>query len=200
MKIIKIWNENPSERQICEICDNLEKGELIICPTDTVYGIMCDIFNSKAIERICRLKRINAEKTNLSIICNDISMAAEYSRIDNRIFRLIKDNTPGAFTFLLRTNSHIPRAFKGRRIVGIRIPDNNICREITGHLGHPVMTTSIEFEDADQAVSPGLIVEKYEAAVETMIVGEDGKTGFSTIIDCSGTEPKIIREGLGKID
>jgi len=200
MKIIKIWNENPSVHQLCEICNNLENGELIICPTDTAYGIMCDIFNSKAIERICRLKRINPEKTNLSIICNDISMAAEYSKIDNRMFRLIKDNTPGAFTFLLRTNSRLPRAFKGRKIVGIRIPDNNICREITGRLGHPVMTTSIEFEDTDQAVSPGLIADKYESAVETMIVGEDGKTEFSTIIDCSGTEPEIIREGLGKID
>ena len=200
MKTIKIWNENPSEKQIVEICDDLRKGSIMICPTDTVYGIMCDAMNVKAVERICNLKRINPAKTNLSIICDSISMASEYSKIDNRIFRLIKENTPGAFTFLLPANSRLPRAFRGRKNVGVRIPDNNICRRISESLEGPLLTTSIEFDDEDHAVNPDLIYENYNALADLMVEGNEGKAEFSTIVDCTGDEPEIIRNGLGKIE
>ncbi|MDE5975958.1 MAG: threonylcarbamoyl-AMP synthase [Muribaculaceae bacterium] len=197
MKIIKIWNDNPSEKQIDEICDLLKSGEIGIFPTDTLYGIVCDALNPKAIERVCRLKGINPDKTNLSIICSDISMASEYARYDNDSFRLLRDNTPGAFTFLFKSASSLPKAFKGRKTVGVRIPDNNLCRLVVERLGHPVMTTSITFDSDDYAVNPELIAESYENRVDFMVEGEEGGTMASTIIDCTGTSPEIIREGKG---
>lgn len=200
MKTIKIWNDSPSERQLDEIAENLEEGKLMIFPTDTLYAIGCDALNVKAIDRICGLKGINPEKSNLSIICSDISMAAEYCRIEDAGYRLLKDYTPGPFTFLFRASSKLPRAFKGRKIVGIRIPDSVTDREIAARLGHPVLTTSIEFEDEDYAVNPGLIAESYEGKTEFMVEGDEGSTEVSTIIDCTGNEPIIIRDGKGKID
>ncbi|MDE5875203.1 MAG: threonylcarbamoyl-AMP synthase [Muribaculaceae bacterium] len=197
MKIIKIWNDNPSEKQIDEICDLLKSGEIGIFPTDRLYGIVCDALNPKAIERVCRLKGINPDKTNLSIICSDISMASEYARYDNDSFRLLRDNTPGAFTFLFKSASSLPKAFKGRKTVGVRIPDNNLCRLVVERLGHPVMTTSITFDSDDYAVNPELIAESYENRVDFMVEGEEGGTMASTIIDCTGTSPEIIREGKG---
>lgn len=197
MKTIKIWNDTPSSKQLDEICGALENGEIIVLPTDTLYGIACDALNPKAIERICRLKGINPEKTNLSIICSDISMAAEYARFDNYAFRLLKDYTPGPFTFLFKSASSLPRAFKGRKIVGVRIPDNNLCREIASRLGHPLLTTSIEFEDDDYARNPELIAESHEGKADLMIEGDEGDTVPSTIVDCTGNEPIIVREGKG---
>lgn len=197
MKTIKIWNDTPSSKQLDEICGALENGEIIVLPTDTLYGIACDALNPKAIERICRLKGINPEKTNLSIICSDISMAAEYARFDNYAFRLLKDYTPGPFTFLFKSASSLPRAFKGRKIVGVRIPDNNLCREIASRLGHPLLTTSIEFEDDDYARNPELIAESHEGKADLMIEGDEGDTVPSTIVDCTGNEPIIVREGRG---
>lgn len=195
MKTIKIWNDNPSDRQLTEICSELEDGNIIILPTDTLYAIACDALNTKAIDRICRLKGINPEKTNLSIICSDISMAAEYARIDNKSYRLLKANTPGPFTFLFKAASTLPKAFKGRKTVGIRIPDNRLDRELAAQLGHPLMTTSIEYADTDHAVSPGLIAETYAGRIDTFIEGGDGGTVPSAIIDCTEAEPIIVREG-----
>lgn len=197
MKIIKIWNDSPSDRQLSEICRDLEMGATMIMPTDTLYGICCDALNVKAIDKICRLKGLNPEKTNLSIICSDISMAAEYSRIENSGFQLLKENTPGPFTFLFKSASTLPKAFKGRKTVGIRIPDNNTARLIAERLGRPLLTTSIEFEDEDYAVNPELISEAYHDKVEIFIEGENGDTVPSTIIDCTGSSPEIIREGKG---
>lgn len=199
MKIIKIWNDSPSDRQLSEICRDLEMGATMIMPTDTLYGICCDALNVKAIDKICRLKGLNPEKTNLSIICSDISMAAEYSRIENRGFQLLKENTPGPFTFLFKSASTLPKAFKGRKTVGIRIPDNNTARLIAERLGRPLLTTSIEFEDEDYAVNPELISEAYNDKVEIFIEGENGDTVPSTIIDCTGSSPEIIREGKGEL-
>ena len=199
MKIIKIWNDSPSDRQLSEICRDLEMGATMIMPTDTLYGICCDALNVKAIDKICRLKGLNPEKTNLSIICPDISMAAEYSRIENSGFQLLKENTPGPFTFLFKSASTLPKAFKGRKTVGIRIPDNNTARLIAERLGRPLLTTSIEFEDEDYAVNPELISEAYNDKVEIFIEGENGDTVPSTIIDCTGSSPEIIREGKGEL-
>ncbi len=199
MKTIKIWNDDPSDRQLDEICNFLREGEIMIIPTDTLYGIACDALNPKAIDKLCRLKGINPEKTNLSVICADISMAAEYARFDNAHYRLLRDNTPGAFTFLFKAAPTLPKAFKGRKVVGIRIPDNNLCRKIAERLGHPLLTTSIEFDDDDYAINPSLISEAYNDKVDLFIEGEDGDTVASTIIDCTGGEPEVIREGKGEL-
>lgn len=199
MKTIKIWNDDPSDRQLDEICNFLREGEIMIIPTDTLYGIACDALNPKTIDKLCRLKGINPEKTNLSVICADISMAAEYARFDNTHYRLLRDNTPGAFTFLFKAAPTLPKAFKGRKVVGIRIPDNNLCRKIAERLGHPLLTTSIEFDDDDYAINPSLISEAYNDKVDLFIEGEDGDTVASTIIDCTGGEPEVIREGKGEL-
>ncbi|MBD5270607.1 MAG: threonylcarbamoyl-AMP synthase [Bacteroides sp.] len=199
MNTIKIWDDDPSPRQLDEICAFLRDGQIAIIPTDTIYGIVCDALEPKAIERICRLKGINPDKTNLSIICSDISMAAEYARIENSAFRMMKNNTPGPFTFLLKSASSLPKAFKGRKVVGVRIPDCNTARLICERLGHPLLTTSIEFEDSDYAISPSLIEEAYEGRVDLMVEGADGATEGSMIVDCTGREPEIIREGKGKL-
>ena len=135
MKIIKVWNDNPSDRQLQEIVNELEMGSIMIYPTDTLYAIGCDALNVKAIDRICKLKGINPDKTNLSIICSDLSQVSEYARYDNQSFRLLKDNTPGPFTFLLKSTSSLPKAFKGRKIVGVRIPDCATIRAIVDLLG-----------------------------------------------------------------
>ena len=200
MKTIKIWNDSPSERQLSEIARDLEMGQIMVFPTDTLYAIGCDALNVKAIDRICALKRINPEKSNLSIICSDISMAAEYCRIENFGYKLLKECTPGPYTFLFRASSSLPKAFKGRKVVGIRIPDNKTDREIAARLGHPILTTSIQFEDDDYAINTGLIAENYDDKVDFFIEGNDGSTEYSTIIDCTGNHPEIIREGKGEIN
>ena len=197
---MRIWNDEASERQLSEICRDLEAGQTMILPTDTLYAIACDALNAKAIDKICRLKGINPEKTNLSIICSDISMAAEYARFDNYAFRLLRDNTPGPFTFLFKSASTLPKAFKGRKVVGVRIPDSKICRDIVERLGHPILSTSIEYSDSDYAINPELIAEAYHDKVDFFIEGADGDMEPSTIVDCTGSEPVITREGKGLLE
>lgn len=199
MKIVKIWNDSPSDRQLTEIVRDLELGNIMIYPTDTLYAIGCDALNVKAIERICKMKGINPDKTNLSIICSDISQVSEYARYDNKSFRLLKDNTPGAFTFLFKSSPSLPKAFKGRKVVGVRIPENNTIIEIVKRLGHPILTTSIEYVDEDYATNVELITETYYNKVDMVIDGGNGNIELSTIIDCTGDEPEIIREGKGII-
>ena len=199
MKNIKIWNDDPSEKQLNEICQVLKEGELIILPTDTLYAIACDALNPKAIERLCALKGINPNKTNLSIICSDISMASEYTRFDNYAFKLLRDNTPGPFTFLFKAASSLPRVFKGRKTVGVRIPENKLCRKLAKNLGNPLLSTSIKYEDDDYAKNPELIKEAYEGKVDLIVEGEEGGTIPSTIVDCTGAEPEIIRMGKGEL-
>ncbi len=200
MKRIKIWNEEVSSRQLDDICASLEAGETMVMPTDTLYAIACDALCPKAIEKICRLKGINPEKTNLSIICADISMAAEYARFDNYAFKLLKECTPGPFTFIFKSASKLPKAFKGRKLVGVRIPGNRLCRDIAERLGHPLLTTSIEYADPDYARDPELIAEAYDGKADLMLLGEEGDTTPSTIIDCTGTSPEIVRQGKGRIN
>lgn len=199
MNTIKIWNARASERQLHDISQRLKEGELAVIPTDTMYAVVGDALNMRAVDRLCRIKGINPDKTNLSIICSDISMASEYSRIDNSGFRLMKQHCPGPFTFLFKAASTLPRAFKGRKVVGVRIPDHEFARQLAETLGNPIITTSIEYEDEDHAVSPGLIAETYENKVEMMVEGDDGTTDVSTIVDCTGDQPEIVRQGVGEL-
>lgn len=199
MNTIKIWNGSASPNQLRDISIRLKEGELAIIPTDTMYAIVGDALNMRSVERLCRLKGINPEKTNLSVICSDISMASEYSRIENYIFRMMKQNCPGPFTFLLKAASTLPKAFKGRKVVGIRIPDYEFDRQLAEYLGNPLITTTIEYEDEDYAVNQDLIAEAYYNKVEIMVDGGEGSTGLSTVVDCTAAEPEVIRQGIGEL-
>ena len=200
MDTIKIWSDNPSDSQLAEIVSVLKGGGVIIYPTDTVYALGCDALNPKAVEAICRIKGLNPAKNNLSIVCADISQAAEYARIDNAVYKLMKENTPGPVTFLLKALNSLPKAFKGRKIVGVRIPDCQTARAIVQKLEQPLLTTSIALDDDDYSQNPELIAEAYEGRAELMVDGGEGQTELSTIVDCTGREPEIIREGKGHIE
>lgn len=199
MKTIKIWNDNPSGKQLDEICAALEDGGVVLMPTDTLYALTCDALNPKAIDRLCCIKGMDPDKTDLSIICRDISMASEYARIEDEGFSIMRDYMPGPFTILCKAAKTLPKAFKGRKTVGIRIPDAQLCRLVADRLGHPLLTTSIRYEDEDHAVSPGLIAESYEGQADLMVEGEEGGTVPSTIIDCTGPDCEIVRQGKGKL-
>lgn len=200
MKSIKIWNDSPSEKQAEQIAGFLKAGEIWIMPTDSLYGIMCDALDPKAVKEVCDLKGINPDKNNLSIICPDISMASEYARIGNRTFELMRDNTPGPFTFICKAQSNLPKEFKKRKTVGIRIPDCATPREVAAKLGHPLLTTSIEFEDDDYARNPELIMEAYDNKVDGIVLGEEGLSEATTIIDCIDDTPAIERQGIGEME
>lgn len=195
METLKIYNDNIAENQVEQTVATLREGGLVVIPTDTLYAVACDALNPKAIEKVCRLKGINPEKTNLSILCDDISMVSDYAKFDNYAFKLMKDNTPGPFTFLFRAASSLPRAFKGRKVVGIRIPANEAVRKIVEAMGNPLLSTSITFKDDDYGINPDLIEEEYADKADLMIKGEDGKLQPSAIIDCTDRNPEIIREG-----
>lgn len=199
MKTIKIWNDSPSDKQLEEIASRLRAGEIMVYPTDTIYAIGCNALDVKAVERICRIKGINPEKTNLSVICDSISTAAKYARIDNAHFMMLRNNTPGAFTFLFRAASTLPKAFKNRKTVGIRIPDKYTARKIVEYCDFPLLSTSVEFDDTDYTINPELIAEEAEGIVDFCIDGGEGGTEESTIISCLESEPEIIREGKGEL-
>ncbi|MDE6231147.1 MAG: threonylcarbamoyl-AMP synthase [Muribaculaceae bacterium] len=200
MRRIKIWNDSPSESQVREAADVIEKGGILIIPTDTMYALACDALNSKAIDRLCKAKGINPEKQPLSIICSDISMASEYARIQDDTFTLMRGNLPGPFTFLLKATSSLPKAFKGRKTVGIRVPDNNFTRRLADYLGHPLLSTSIPYaNDSDYAINPDLIAEYNETRADLMVEAEEGSTEVSAIIDCTGEEPVVVREGIRQL-
>lgn len=195
METLKIYNNNIADNQIQQTIDVLKGGGIVLIPTDTLYAVACDALNPKAIEKVCKMKGINPEKTNLSILCSDISMVSDYTKFDNYAFKMMKDNTPGPFTFLFRASSSLPKAFKGRKTVGIRIPDNEAVRKLVEVLGNPLLSTSIIYEDEDYGVNPDLIEEAHEDKVDLMIKGEDGKLIPSAIVDCTGGSPEIVREG-----
>lgn len=202
--LLRIHPETPSQRQIEKVVECLYDGGVIIYPTDTVYGLGCDIFKSKAIERVARIKEVKPEKANFSFICHDMSQITEFTKpIDNNLFKLIKRVLPGPYTFILNANSTVPKYIQSRKkTVGIRIPDHNIPLEIVRHLGHPIMTTSIHDEDdlIEYTTDPELIYEKYRDLVDIVIDGGYGGNTASTILDCTGNEIEIIREGLGPVD
>ncbi|MCY1719745.1 L-threonylcarbamoyladenylate synthase [Prolixibacteraceae bacterium Z1-6] len=202
--LVRLYNENPNPREIRLITDVLRSGGLIIYPTDTVYGLGCDITNQKAVEKVARWKGVNIEKNNFSFICSDFSHLSDYTRpIPSNIFKLIKKNLPGPFTFILEANNNVPKYFKGKKkTVGIRIPDNNIIREIVTELGNPIVSTSIHDEDEilEYTTDPELIYEKYKDVVDVVIDGGFGELIPSTIVDCTQYEPEVIREGKGELE
>lgn len=200
MNKIKIWNNKASDNQLNQISDILNDGGIGIIPTDTIYAIVGDALNVKVVERICGIKKINPEKQNLSILCNNISMASDYCRIDNKGFKLLKENTPGPFTFLFPSISSLPRAFRGRKTVGIRIPDNDFDISLVSVFNRPLITTSVEFKDDDYAINPDLIYEAYENSIEFFVEGDDGSTDPSTILDCTKFPPEVIRQGKGILE
>lgn len=195
METLKIYNNKIADNQVDVIVKNLKEGNVIIFPTDTLYAIACDALNPKAIERVCKIKGINPEKTNLSILCADIAMASDYAKFSNKDFKLMKDHTPGPFTFLFRAASSLPKAFKGRKIVGIRIPDYDPVIKIIENLGNPLLSTSIPYKEDDYGINPDLIEEEFENKADLIIKGEDGKLTPSAIMDCTGDTPELLREG-----
>ena len=199
MKVLQIIEDNINVRHIEEIASVLRDGGIIVYPTDTVYAIGCDALNNQAIERICAIKEMKSAKTNLSIICADISEVSQYAKFDNTQFRLMKSNLPGPFTFIFPAMSKLPKAFKGRRTVGIRIPDNEIALSIVRALGRPILTTSVPGEDEDYRCEPGLIAEAFDNTVDIVIDAGRGSMIPSTVVDCTGSEPEVTRQGRGEL-
>ena len=199
--LIKIYPENPNLKDVGKVVSILQEGGLVIYPTDTIYAIGCDALDIRAVERICRLKGVNPEKSNLSIICYDLSGISEYAKVNNSIFKLIRDYLPGPYTFILPTSNGLPKLFKKRKEVGIRMPNNPVIREICRELGHPMLSMSVHY-DADEpeyTTDPELIYEKYEGQVDIVIDGGFGGLEGSTVVDCT-TEPfEIVRQGKGAI-
>ena len=199
---LKIYPENPNFKEIEKVVNVLRDGGLVIYPTDTIYAIGCDALNVRAVEMICKMKNINPQKSNLSIICYDLSNLSEYAKVSNAAFKLMRKNLPGAFTFILPTSSELPKIYKNRKEVGIRVPDNNIIRQLVKELGNPILTTTIHDEDDDileYATDPELIFEKYEKLVDVVIDGGYGGLIPSTVIDCTTDEFEIVRQGKGEL-
>ena len=199
--LIKIHPENPGPRQIKTVVECFYDGGIIIYPTDTVYGLGCDIYKSKAVEKIAFIKGIKKEKANFSFICHNLSQLSDYTKpIGNEIYKLMKASLPGPFTFILNANNKVPKLFQSKKkSVGIRIPDNNIVSEIVKELGNPIMSTSIHDEDEiiEYTTDPELIHEKYKNIVDIVIDGGYGDNEASTIVDCTTDEIMILREGKG---
>ncbi|MGD1844845.1 MAG: L-threonylcarbamoyladenylate synthase [Salibacteraceae bacterium] len=202
-QLLRIHPDNPQPRAMDTVVKVLRKGGVIIYPTDTVYGIGCDIYQPKAVERVAKIKGIKVEKSNFSIICYDLSHLSDYCRqVDNSTFKLMKKVLPGPFTFILNANSRVPKLFKHKKkTVGIRVPDNNIPREIVHQLGNPIVTTSVLDDDEilEYTTDPELIFERYQHQVDLVIDGGYGNNQASTIVDCTDDEPEVVRQGLGLI-
>lgn len=200
--MLKIYPENPHPRVIEKVVGVLRDGGLVIYPTDTVYAIGCDALNVRAVEKICQMKGVNPQKSNLSIICYDLSNLSEYAKVSNSAFKLLKKNLPGPFTFILPTSSELPKIYKNRKEVGIRIPDNNIVRTLVKELGNPILTMSVRDSDdiVEYATDPELICEKYEDMVDIIIDGGYGGLEASTVVDCTTDDFEIIRQGKGILE
>jgi tRNA threonylcarbamoyl adenosine modification protein (Sua5/YciO/YrdC/YwlC family) len=202
-QFVKIYNDNPNEAALKKVVEVLRNGGIIIYPTDTVYGLGCDITNAKALERVAKLKGIKLEKANLSFICYDLSHISDYvKQIDTSTFKLLKRALPGPYTFILPGNNDLPKVFKNKKTVGIRVPDNNIIRSLVNTLGNPIISTSIHDEDEvlEYFTDPELIFEKWQNHVDLVIDGGYGDNTPSTVIDLSGYEPVVVREGKGSLD
>jgi len=202
-QFIKIYDENPNAKEIDKAVAILRKGGLVIYPTDTVYGLGCDITNTKALEKIARLKSIKLAKANFSFVCNDLSHLSDYvKQIDTATYKILKRALPGAYTFILPGNNNLPKAFKNKKTVGIRVPDNNIIREIVQQLGNPIVSTSIRDDDdvIEYTTDPELIFEKWQDKVDLVIDGGYGDNNPSTVIDLSQEEIEIVRVGKGHLD
>ncbi|HOZ51767.1 MAG TPA: L-threonylcarbamoyladenylate synthase [Chitinophagaceae bacterium] len=201
--LLEIHPKNPDERKIKMVLECLRKGGIIAYPTDTIYGLGCSIEQPEAINRICRIKNILPEKALLSFICSDLSHLSEYTKsIDTPIYRFLKQYLPGPYTFILPASKKTPKLLRTKKeTVGIRVPDNEICRTIIAELGHPILSTSLPYDEDDIPYSdPSLIFEEFGHLIDIVIDGGPGGVIPSTIVDCTKNPPELIREGLGVID
>jgi tRNA threonylcarbamoyl adenosine modification protein (Sua5/YciO/YrdC/YwlC family) len=202
-EFIRIYEENPNPKAIEKVVVVLKRGGLIIYPTDTVYGLGCDITNIKALERVARIKQVKLEKSNFSFVCHDLSNLSDYvKQINTSTFKILKRALPGPYTFILPGSKSLPNPFKKKKTVGIRVPNNNIALEIVKKLGNPIISTSIHDEDEvlEYTTDPELILEKWDDIVDLVIDGGYGDNEASTVIDLSVEDPIVVREGKGSLD
>ena len=198
--LLEIHPDNPQPRLISEVVDVLRNGGVIIYPTDTIYGIGCDIYNPKAIERICKIKGVDPKKANFSFVCSDLSHISDYTKsMDTPTFRLLKTALPGPYTFILKASKQVPKLMKTKKdTVGIRVPEHNICNMIVAELGNPIMSTSLPAdEDVEYYTDPYLMHERFEKEVDLVIDAGHGHVLASTVIDCTTSEHVMLREGAG---
>jgi len=198
--LIKIHPDNPQPRLIKQVVECLKDGGVIIYPTDTIYGLGCDIAKHKAVERICQIKNIDPSKAQLSFICSDLSHLSDYTKgIDTPLYRILKRDLPGPFTFILPASKLVPKILQTKKLtVGLRIPDNIICHAILDELGNPILSASLPGELTEEYTDPEIIYEKFENLVDIVIDGGSGGMIPSTVIDCTGSEWAVVRQGLGK--
>jgi len=198
--LIQIHPDNPQPRLIKQVVQCLEDGGVIVYPTDTIYGLGCDIFHRKAIERICQIKNIEPQKAQLSFICNDLSHLSEYTKsIDTPLYRALKNHLPGPYTFILPASKLVPKILQSKKsTIGLRVPGNNICHHILNELGHPILSASLPGEYAEEYADPEIIYNKFEHLVDMVIDGGIGSLVPSTIVDCTTAEWNVTRQGLGK--
>lgn len=202
-EFLKIYEDKPSEAAIKKVVEVLRNGGLVIYPTDTVYGLGCDITNSRALEKLAKIKGVKLEKANFSFVCSSLSNISDYvKQIDTATFKILKRALPGAYTFILPGNNDLPKDFRKKKTVGIRVPDNNIAIQIVEMLGNPIVSTSIHDEDEviEYSTDPELIFEKWQNQVDLVIDGGYGENIASTIIDLTGHEPIVVREGKGRLE
>lgn len=198
--VVRLYENNPRQSDVEKIADTLRSGGVVIYPTDTVYAIGCDALNVRAAERICKLKGINPLKSNLSILGWDIASLSKYAKISDSNFKLLKNNTPGPFTFILPTASGLPKLYKNRKSVGVRIPGNSIPRKLAEALGNPLLSSSLnDDEEIGYVTDPGLIAEKYSGIADVIIDGGIGGEVASTVADCTGNGVVIVRQGAGEL-
>jgi tRNA threonylcarbamoyl adenosine modification protein (Sua5/YciO/YrdC/YwlC family) len=202
-EFLKIYEDNPNEAAIKKVVAIFKNGGLVIYPTDTVYGIGCDITNSRALEKLAKIKGVKLEKANFSFVCSSLSNISDYvKQIDTATFKILKRALPGPYTFILPGNNDLPKDFRKKKTVGIRVPDNNIAIQIVEMLGNPIVSSSIHDEDEviEYSTDPELIFEKWQNQVDIVIDGGYGENVASTIIDLTGHEPIIVREGKGDVN
>lgn len=200
MKLLKIYPTSINERHIDEAVETMRRGGTVIFPTDTIYAIGCDALNSQAVKRVCDIKGIDCRRESLAVVCADLSQAADYARIDNAAYRAVKDLLPGPYTFILPPSPKLPKVFKGRREVGIRVPDNPIARRLAEALGNPVLSTSVTVPDdsPDEGAEAESIALRYAGSVDLMIDGGRGSVTGSTVVRLTDpSEPEILRAGAG---
>jgi tRNA threonylcarbamoyl adenosine modification protein (Sua5/YciO/YrdC/YwlC family) len=202
--LIRINPDKPNSSEIDQVVKCLKDGGVIIYPTDTVYGIGCDINNKRAVEKVARIKNIDLKKANFSFVCADLSHISDFTKpISNPTFKIMKKVLPGPFTFILNASNNVPKLFSSKKkTVGIRVPDNNICKEIVKALGNPIMSTSVhdnEEDDIQYITDPEMIHEKFHKIVDLVIAGGYGNNEASTVVDCTSDDFEIIRQGLGDL-
>ena len=197
--ILKIHPDNPQPRQIKTLVECLNDGGVVIYPTDTVYGLGCDIFQQKSVERICRIKGVDPQKAQLSFVCSDLSDLSKYTKsISTPIYRLLKSHIPGPFTFILSASKEVPRILKSKKnTIGLRVPDQPIAKAIIQELGHPILSSSLPGEMVEEYTDPEMIYEKFQKLVDIVVDGGIGGIKYSTIVDLTGEEPIILRQGIG---